>query len=471
MNYETVIGLEVHAELATNTKIFCNCPTKFGADVNTQTCPGCASHPGTLPVLNKKVVEYAIMAGLATNCSITRLGKFDRKQYFYPDLPKAYQNSQLDMPICVNGYVEIEGGKKIRLNRIHIEEDASKLIHNTDGTTLVDFNRGALPLVEIVTEPDMRSSTEAREFLENLKAILEYTGVSDCKMEQGSLRCDVNVSIRPVGQKEFGTRVEMKNVNSFKAAVAAIEYEVERQIDILEDGGELHQETRRWDEATASTLSMRSKENAQDYRYFPEADLVNLVVEQEWIDEIEKKLPELPKARFDRYIKDYSLSDYDAQLLTNDKAMAGYFDSVVALGVTPKQACNWLLSDISKTLKEKDLGFDALDIPAESLADMIKLIEKGEISGNAGKKILAKLFDGETDVEKLVNDLGLKQISDKGTLEKMADEIISANEQSVTDYKNGKTNAIGFLIGQAMKASRGQGNPALFKEIFEEKLK
>lgn len=468
MEYETVIGLEVHAELATKSKIYCGCSTEFGGDVNTHTCPICTAAPGVLPVLNEKVVEYAILAGLATNCKITPVGKQDRKNYFYPDLPKAFQTSQYDLPICTGGYVKLASGKKIGLTRIHIEEDAGKLIHNTDGTTLVDYNRCGVPLIEIVSEPDMRSSDEAKEFLENLKAILEYTEVSDCKMEQGSLRCDVNVSVRPIGQQEFGTRCEMKNVNSFKAAVASIDYEVERQIDILEDGGTITQETRRWDEATGTTVSMRSKEDAQDYRYFPEPDLVNIVIDEEWINRVSENLPELPKARFDRYVGDYSLTAYDAELITNNKSMANYFDEVVSLGATPKNIANWLLSDVSKIMNEKEL--EDIPIPAKSLADMIIAIEKGEISGNAGKKILPKLFDGETDVTKIIDSLGLKQISDKSALEAIVKEVLTSNESAVNDYNSGKTNVLGFLVGQCMKASKGQGNPALFKEIILENI-
>lgn len=474
MKYETVIGLEIHAELATATKIYCGCKNEFGGEPNTHTCPVCTGMPGTLPVLNRKVVDYAICAGLAMNCQITPYGKQDRKNYFYPDLPKAYQISQFDLPVCHDGYIDIEVGgnkRRIGITRIHIEEDAGKLIHDEySGASLVDYNRCGVPLIEIVTEPDLRSSEEAKVFLDTLKSILEYTEVSDCKMQEGSLRCDVNLSIRPVGQKEFGTRCEMKNVNSFSAAVRAMDYEQKRQIEIVEDGGEIEQETRRWDDVKGISVVMRSKEDAHDYRYFPEPDLLPIVILDEWIDEVRSRIPELPAQRKARYINEYNLPEYDAFVITSSKKMADFFDACVKAGSDPKTASNWLMGDISRYLNEKELEAGDIPFTALQLASLISLIDKGTISNSAAKKVLAKMFEEPEDPEKLVEKLGLVQVSDEGALKAMVDEVLANNPQSVADYKAGKDKAIGFLVGQIMKASRGKANPQIINKLLKEAL-
>lgn len=474
MKYETVIGLEIHAELATATKIYCGCKNEFGGEPNTHTCPVCTGMPGTLPVLNRKVVDYAICAGLAMNCQITPYGKQDRKNYFYPDLPKAYQISQFDLPVCHDGYIDIEVGgnkRRIGITRIHIEEDAGKLIHDEySGASLVDYNRCGVPLIEIVTEPDLRSSEEAKIFLDTLKSILEYTEVSDCKMQEGSLRCDVNLSIRPVGQKEFGTRCEMKNVNSFSAAVRAMDYEQKRQIEIVEDGGEIEQETRRWDDVKGISVVMRSKEDAHDYRYFPEPDLLPIVISDEWIDEVRSRIPELPAQRKARYINEYNLPEYDAFVITSSKKMADFFDACVKAGSDPKTASNWLMGDISRYLNEKELEAGDIPFTALQLASLISLIDKGTISNSAAKKVLAKMFEEPEDPEKLVEKLGLVQVSDEGALKAMVDEVLANNPQSVADYKAGKDKAIGFLVGQIMKASRGKANPQIINKLLKEAL-
>ena len=474
MEFETIIGLEVHAELATDTKIYCSCANEFGGDTNTHCCPICTGMPGTLPVLNKKVVDYAIKAGLATNCSITKEGKQDRKNYFYPDLPKAYQTSQFDLPLCTGGYVDIniEGNKKrIGITRIHIEEDAGKLFHEAvAGNTLVDFNRCGVPLIEIVSEPDMRSSEEARAYLENLKAILEYTGVSDCKMQEGSLRCDINVSVRPVDQKEFGTRTEMKNVNSFSGAVRAIEYESQRQIDEILAGNKIIQETRRWDDANGVSIAMRSKEEAQDYRYFPEPDLVPIIVDDEWIERIRESIPELPAQRKERYINEGGLTEYDAGQITMSIHLADYLDKCMTLGAKGKSASNWILSDISRLLNENNMEPSQIPIPAEHLVKLISIIEKGTISNNQGKKVIEELFVNPKDPEIIIKEKGLVQISDESALLKIVVEIIDNNPQSVADYKGGKDKAIGFLVGQTMRATKGQGNPQILNKLIKEEL-
>ncbi len=474
MKFETVIGLEVHAELATDSKIYCGCANEFGGDTNTHCCPICTGMPGVLPVLNKKVVDYAIKAGLATNCEITREGKQDRKNYFYPDLPKAYQTSQYDLPLCVGGHVDINvnGEKKsIGITRIHIEEDAGKLLHEAvAGNTLVDYNRCGVPLIEIVSEPDMRSAEEARAFLENLKSILEYTKVSDCKMQEGSLRCDINVSVRPEGQKEFGTRTEMKNVNSFSAAFRAIEYESKRQITEITCGNEIIQETRRWDDSKGMSYAMRSKEEAQDYRYFPEPDLVPIVVDDEWIERIRASIPELPQQRKERYINEHGLSEYDASQITLSIYLADFLDECVKLGAKAKAASNWILSDISRLLNENNLEPSQIPFKAEHLAKLIEIIEKGTISNTAGKKVIEELFKNPRDPEIIVKEKGLVQISDESALLKIVVEIIDNNPQSVTDYKAGKDKAIGFLVGQTMRATKGQGNPQILNKLIKEEL-
>ena len=474
MKFETIIGLEVHAELATDTKIYCGCANEFGRDTNVHCCPICTGMPGVLPVLNKKVVDLGIKAGLATNCKITKVGKQDRKNYFYPDLPKAYQTSQFDLPLCTGGHIDItvNGEKKrIGITRIHIEEDAGKLLHDAvDGNTLVDYNRCGVPLIEIVSEPDMRSSDDAKAYLDALKSILEYTKISDCKMQEGSLRCDINVSVRPEGQKEFGTRTEMKNVSSFSAACRAIDYESKRQIEEIMAGNKIIQETRRWDDAKGISIAMRSKEEAQDYRYFPEPDLVPIIVSDEWIESIRESIPELPAQRKERYINEYGLLEYDASQITLSIHLADYLDECVKCGATAKLASNWILSDISRLLNENNLEASEIPFPAEHLAKLVSIIEKGTISNTAGKKVVEELFKNPRDPEIIVKEKGLVQISDESELLKIVVEIIDNNPQSVADYKGGKDRAIGFLVGQTMRATKGQGNPQILNKIIKEEL-
>ena len=475
-DYEVVMGLEVHAELSTKTKIFCSCPTQFGGEPNTHTCPICMAMPGTLPVLNEKVVEYAVKAGLATNCEISRDSKNDRKNYFYPDLPKSYQISQFDKPLCEHGYIEIEleneEKKKIRLTRIHIEEDAGKLNHNEfGGGSLVDLNRAGVPLIEIVSEPDLRSSKEVEAYLRKLKSILEYIEVSDCKMQEGSLRADVNVSVRKKGATEFGTRTEMKNMNSFRSIVRAIEYEADRQIDILEEGGKIEQETLRWDDVSGKTFSMRDKEDAQDYRYFPDPDLVAIRLSEEYIENIRNSLPELPESRKARYIQEYALSEKESNLLTASKYLSNVFEEATEVCKNAKAVANWLLSDIAKELNERELEPDQIPFTAEHLAKMIMLIEKGTISSAIGKKVIVELFEGPKDPEEIIKEKGWIQISDEGAIKEIVIKILEANSQSVADFKAGKDKALGFLVGQAMKETKGKANPQMLNKMFLEELK
>ena len=442
-DYEVVIGLEVHAELSTKTKIFCSCPTTFGAEPNTHICPICTAMPGTLPVLNEKVVEYAVKAGLATNCTISKDSKNDRKNYFYPDLPKAYQISQFDKPLCEHGYIEIEDDegnkKKVRLLRIHIEEDAGKLNHNEFGVgSLVDLNRAGVPLIEMVSEPDIRSSKEAEQYLRKIKSILEYIEVSDCKMQEGSLRADVNVSVRKKGEEKFGTRTEMKNMNSFRAIVRAIEYEKDRQIEVLEEGGKVEQETLRWDDINGRTSSMRDKEDAQDYRYFPDPDLVAIRLSDEYVEDIRKALPELPESRRDRYIKEYNLSEKDAKLLTASKYLSNLFEGALAICGNAKAVANWILSDISRILNEKELEPENVPFTAEQLAKMIELIDKGTISSAIAKKVLTELFENPKDPEVIIKEKGWIQISDEGAIKEVVMKILENNPQSVADFKGEK---------------------------------
>ncbi len=474
-NYEVIVGLEVHAELSTKTKAYCSCTTEFGGDVNTHCCPICTGMPGTLPVLNKKVVEYAIKTGLATNCDITRYGKQDRKNYFYPDLPKAYQISQFDLPLCVGGFVEIEtenGKKKIGITRIHIEEDAGKLLHDViPGKSLVDYNRCGVPLIEIVSEPDLRSAQEAHAYLEELKSILECLEVSDCKMQEGSLRCDINVSVRPIGQKEFNTRTEMKNVSSFSAAFRAIEYEAKRQIEELEAGRTITQQTLRWSDEDARNYALRSKEDAHDYRYFPEPDLVPIVVSDEQIEQIRKTIPELPSAKRERFVKTYAITDYEAGLISQSKSMSAFFEACAKLVKTPKTVANWLLGDISRLINEKNIDFSCVKITPQSLADFISYIEKGTISNTAGKKVIEIMFETQKEPGVIIKEEGLEQVNDTDALKKIVEEVLANNQKSVDDYKNGKTNALGYLVGQTMRLSKGKANPqtlnALLKEYLE----
>ncbi len=474
MEYEIVIGLEVHSELSTKSKIYCSCTTEFGGEPNTHCCPVCTGMPGVLPVLNKKVVEYAVKAGLATNCEIAEFSKQDRKNYFYPDLPKAYQVSQYDLPICKNGYIDIEVNgevKRIGLTRIHIEEDAGKLVHDEWETgTLVDYNRCGVPLIEIVSEPDMRSAEEAKLFLEKLKAILEYTGVSDCKMQEGSLRADVNLSVRPKGQKEFGTRTEMKNLNSFRAIIRAIEGETQRQIREIESGGVIIQETRRWDDNKGMSYAMRSKEEAHDYRYFPEPDLVPIVLEKEWIEGVRAALPELPEARKKRYVNDFGLPEYDADILTTSKVLADFFEEAVSKSNNAKLVSNWIMGDLMRRLKEKEMEVEAVPFPAEYLAKLVTLIDKGTISGTIAKKVFDKMFDSGKDPEIIVKEEGLEVVNDEGALVAIVKKVVEGKPQSVADYKSGKEKAIGFLIGQCMKESRGKGNPQILNKLLKDEL-
>ena len=472
--YETVIGLEVHAELSTKTKIFCSCPTTFGAEPNTHICPICMGLPGTLPTLNEKVVEYAVKAGLATNCEIERNSKNDRKNYFYPDLPKSYQISQYDKPLCKHGYIEIDGDdgkpKKIRILRIHIEEDAGKLNHNEfSGGSLVDLNRAGVPLIEIVSEPDIRSSGEADRYLRKLKSILQYIDVSDCKMEEGSLRADVNVSVHKIGTP-FGTRHEMKNMNSFKSIQRAIDYESQEQINDYEVGKEVEQETKRWDDVAGRTYTMRTKENAQDYRYFPEPDLVAIKLSDEYINNIKNNLPEMPESRKKRYMKELGLSEKDANALTSSKAYSDIFEKAGKICKNYKAVCNWLTSDIARILNEKELGPDQIPFTAEQLAELVKLIDDGAISTKIGKTVLEEMFEKPRMPKEIVKEKGLLQISDEGEIKKIVDDVLTKNPQSIIDYKNGKDRALGFLVGQAMKETHGKANPKLLNKLFLEGL-
>lgn len=478
MKYEAVIGLEVHTELQTKTKIFCSCRTSFGADTNTNVCPVCLGLPGVLPVLNKKVLEYAVRAGLALNCEISRFSKFDRKNYYYPDLPKNFQTSQFDLPICEHGYldVEVEGEKRrIRITRAHMEEDAGKLVHHGTSITdsdysLVDYNRTGTPLLEIVSEPDMRSAKEAVAYMEKMRAILQYVGISDCRMEEGSLRCDANVSVRPVGQKELGTKTEIKNINSFKGVERAIEYEAMRQAELLEDGGKVVQETRTWDEKEGVTKSMRTKEEANDYRYFPEPDLVPFTVSDEYIENIRKSLPELPDARKERYMKEFGLSSEDAVFMTNDKDTADYFEAAVAAGADPKACVNWLMGEFASQLSTDGIEIAKAPVSAENLAALLKLISKGTISGKIAKKVFATMWKEGGNPEEIVKAQGLVQISDTAELSKLVDDVVGKNPKAVEDFKAGKKKAVGALVGQIMKATKGKANPRVINELLNKKL-
>ncbi|MGB9802223.1 Asp-tRNA(Asn)/Glu-tRNA(Gln) amidotransferase subunit GatB [Desulfofundulus sp.] len=477
VEYETIIGLEVHVELKTKSKIFCPSTTEFGGDPNTHVCPVCLGLPGVLPVLNKKVLEYAIRAALALNCEIAEYSKFDRKNYYYPDLPKNYQISQYDLPLARNGYlnIEVDGQtRRIGITRIHMEEDAGKLIHQgtiaTSPYSLVDYNRTGVPLIEIVSEPDMRSPEEARAYLEKLKAIIQYTGVSDCKMEEGSLRCDANVSVRPRGSREFGTKTEIKNMNSFKALQRALTYEIERQIAVLREGGRIIQETRTWDETRGVTLPMRSKEEAHDYRYFPEPDLVPLVIDRQWVEEIRATLPELPDERRNRYIKRYDLPAYDATVLTTTKEMADYFEECVALYPNAKAVSNWMMGDLSRLLNAHNMDITRCKVSPRQLTDMLKLMDKGTISGKIAKTVFEEMFATGKDPEQIVQEKGLVQITDEGAIAAVVEEVLANNARVVEDYLKGKERAFGFLVGQVMKATRGKANPELVNRLLRERL-
>ena len=472
--YETVIGLEVHVELATKTKIFCGCSTAFGKRPNSHTCPVCTGMPGSLPVLNKKVLEYAVAVGLAANCDITRYCKFDRKNYFYPDNPQNYQISQLYLPICRNGYVEIEteeGSKKVGIHEIHMEEDAGKLIHDEwEDCTLVDYNRSGVPLIEIVSEPDMRSAREVIAYLEKLRLIIQYLGASDCKLQEGSMRADVNLSVRKAGEKEYGTRTEMKNLNSFRAISRAIEGERERQIDLIESGEKVIQETRRWDDARETSYAMRSKEDAQDYRYFPDPDLVPVSISEEFLERIRANQPELRTEKMKRYKEEYDIPDYDIEIITGAKHMADLFEQAVALGGQPKKVSNWLMVETLRLLKEREMDPEDIRFSPENLVKLIALTESKQINSSVAKEVFEVMFEENVDPEKYVDEKGLRTVNDEGALRKVVEEVIAANPQSVEDYRNGKEKAIGFLVGQTMKAMKGKADPASVNRLLKELL-
>lgn len=472
--YETVIGLEVHVELASKTKIFCGCSTAFGGAPNTHTCPVCTGMPGSLPVLNKQVVEYAIAVGLATNCSITQYCKFDRKNYFYPDNPQNYQISQLYLPICRNGGVEIEtasGKKTIGIHEIHMEEDAGKLVHDEwEDCSIVDYNRSGVPLIEIVSEPDMRSAEEVIAYLEKLRLIIQYLGASDCKLNEGSMRADVNLSVREMGAPEFGTRTEMKNLNSFKAIARAIEGERARQIELIEEGKKVVQETRRWDDNKEYSYAMRSKEDAQDYRYFPEPDLVPIVVSDEWIAQIKARQPELRTEKLERYKKEFGLPDYDAEIITGHKKFADLFEATTEICKKPKKVSNWIMGEIIRLLKENEMDPEDIKFSPVNLAKVIELADSGAINSTVAKEVFEEVFKNDIDPDKYVEEKGLKTVNDAGELRTVVEQVIKDNPQSVEDYRNGKEKAIGFLVGQTMKAMKGKANPGMVNQILKELL-
>ncbi|WP_156290999.1 Asp-tRNA(Asn)/Glu-tRNA(Gln) amidotransferase subunit GatB [Oceanobacillus salinisoli] len=473
MNFETIIGLEVHVELKTQSKIFSPSVNAFGSEPNTNVNPIDLGYPGTLPILNEEAVNFAMKAAMALNCEIATDTKFDRKNYFYPDNPKAYQISQFDQPIGENGWIEIEVNgkkKKIGITRLHLEEDAGKLTHGDDGYSYVDFNRQGTPLIEIVSEPDMRSPEEAYAYLEKLKNIIQYTGVSDVKMQEGSLRCDANISLRPIGQEEFGTKTELKNLNSFNFVQKGLEFEEKRQEKVLLSGGEILQETRRYDEKTKETILMRVKEGSDDYRYFPEPDLIPLYIDEAWKERIRAEIPELPDARRERYVKELGLSEYDANVLTSSKEMADFFEEAVSNGADVKQASNWLMGEVSAYMNKYYKELHDLAITPEALAKMIKLIEDGTISSKIAKKVFAELVDNGGDPEKIVKEKGLVQISDPEQLKEIVNNVLDENEQSITDYKAGKGKALGFLVGQIMKETKGQANPPMVNKILKEEI-
>ena len=472
--YETVIGLEVHVELATKTKIFCGCSTAFGGAPNSHTCPVCTGMPGSLPVLNKQVVEYAMAVGLATNCTITQYCKFDRKNYFYPDNPQNYQISQLYLPICRNGGVEIEtaaGKKTIGIHEIHMEEDAGKLVHDErEDVSIVDYNRSGVPLIEIVSEPDMRSAEEVIAYLEKLRLIIQYLGASDCKLNEGSMRADVNLSVREAGAAEFGTRTEMKNLNSFKAIARAIEGERARQIELIEEGKKVIQETRRWDDNKESSHAMRSKEDAQDYRYFPEPDLVPVVISDEWIERVKARQPEMRDEKLIRYQDEFGLPKYDAEILTGDKSFADLFEAAAAICGKPKKVSNWIMTETIRLLKENEMDPDQIRFSPEHLAKLVDLADAGSVTNTVAKEVFEKVFKEDIDPEAYVKEKGLLTVNDEGALRETVAKVVAENPQSVEDYHNGKEKAIGFLVGQTMKAMKGKANPALVNQILKELL-
>lgn len=468
MAYKTIIGLEIHTELMTKTKMFCGCTNAFGGEANTHCCPVCIGLPGTLPVLNKQGVEFGIKAGIAFNCDIATKTKMDRKNYFYPDLVKGFQISQDDIPLCDGGYVEIEleeGTKKVHLRRIHIEEDTGKSTHTEDGDTLLDYNRSGVPLIEIVTEPEMNTPEEARLFLEKLRATLKYIEVSDCKMEEGSLRCDVNIN---VVDTETGAKTkisELKNLNSFRAAVKAMEYEEKRHIALLKEGKNTIKETRRWDEVKNETISMRQKGEVSDYRYFPESDIATIEIEEEWIEEIRRSLPELPHDKKERFMKEYDLPEYDAGVLTQSKEVSLFFEETIKYCNDSKLVSNWIMGDVLRRLKDEELEIEDLKFGPKDLSDLISLVKEGKINNNTGKKVLKEMFDTGKNPETIVKEQGLIQISDEGELKEIIEKILSENEQSIIDYKNGKDRALGFIVGQTMKATKGKANPQIVNKM------
>ena len=476
MKYEIVVGLEVHAELNTKTKIYCGCKNSFGSMVNSNCCPICTGMPGTLPTLNKSVVDYAVRMGYALHCSINNICKMDRKNYFYPDLPKAYQISQFDIPLCENGYIDAivdeEGHtKRIGVTRIHIEEDAGKLIHDEwEDCSLVDYNRSGVPLIEIVSEPDMRSAEEVIAYLEKLRLLIQYLGASDCKLQEGSMRADVNLSVREVGAEKFGTRTEMKNLNSFKAIARAIQGERERQIDLLEAGKEVIQETRRWDDNKEYSYAMRSKEDAQDYRYFPDPDLVPVYISDEWLESIRSKQPEFRTEKMKRYKEEYDIPEYDIDIITGSKHLADIFEASVALGSQPKKVSNWLMVETMRLLKEKEMEPEDIRFSPEHLSRLIALVDGKVINSSVAKEVFQVMFEEDVDPEQYVEEKGLKTVNDEGALRKVVEEVIAANPQSVEDYHNGKEKAIGFLVGQTMKAMKGKADPASVNQMLKELL-
>lgn len=474
MTWETVIGLETHVELATKTKIFCACTTRFGGDPNTHCCPVCTGMPGTLPVLNKKVLEFAVKAGLALNCEITRYSKFDRKNYFYPDLPKAYQISQLYLPIARDGAVSIRtaaGDKTIRIHELHMEEDAGKLVHDPwIDQTRADYNRCGVPLIEIVTEPDFRTADEVTAYLEKLKETLQYLGVSDCKMQEGSLRCDVNLSVRPMGSGELGTRTEMKNLNSFKAIARAIDYEARRQIELIEEGRRVVQETRRWDENKDATYAMRSKENAQDYRYFPEPDIPPIELSEEYLDGLRAAQPELAEAKRARYQAEYGLPEYDSRMITSDCVLARFFEDLTALGAPPKQGANWIMGEVLGALSARGMEPKDMKLTPATLARLITLVGEGTLNRNTAVKVFEAVFDTDGDVDAYVKAHGLEQVNDDGLVRETAAKVLEANPQSAADYRGGKEKAFGFLVGQVMRELKGRANPQSVNRILKELL-
>ena len=474
-DYEMIIGLEVHCELSTKTKLFCSCLNEFGGEPNTHCCPVCMAMPGALPVLNEKAVEYAVKAGLATNCSIEKNSKNDRKNYFYPDTPRAYQISQFDKPLCYEGFVTIDtddGEKTIRIERIHIEDDAGKLNHDEFGRgSFVDLNRAGVPLIEVVSKPDLRSAEEAEKYMRKLKSIFEYIEISDCKMEEGSLRADVNVSVRKKGDTKLGTRTEMKNMSSFRSIVRAIDYEANRQVEELEKGNIIEQETLRWDDISGKTFSMRNKENADDYRYFPEPDLVAIKLSTEYIEKVKKSLPELPESRYERYLNEYKLSEKDARILVSSKYLSNLFEEAGKICGNYKAVSNWIISDISRILNEKEMEPNQIPFEAKHLANLVNLIDKGTISSKIAKDVLEEMFENPREPEEIIKEKGWVQISDEGEIKKIVQEILEANPQSIADYKAGKDRALGFLVGQAMKATKGKANPQMLNKMFIEEMK